>query len=64
MGVQVEKCCFCATLETGSVVIAVLGVIGGCFSIGATFATDPFSWSMLAGGVLVLVASGLLFYGI
>ena len=56
---MLSKCCCCVPLRTGSIILAILGLLGG---IG-TFATSKGFWGSYILGVVYLVAYGALLFG-
>ena len=56
---MLSKCCCCIPLRTGSLILAILGILGG---IGM-FAQSRGEWASIIQGVFYLLAYGSLLYG-
>ena len=61
---MLSKCCCCVPLRTGSLVIAILGILGGlgllAFSKGLT---GLIRWPNIVEGIFVLLAYSFLLFG-
>ena len=56
---MLSKCCCCIPLRTGSIILAILGILGG---IGS-FATSRGQWPYIITGIFYLLSYGPLLYG-
>ena len=56
---MLSKCCCCVPLRTGSLILAILGVLGGILS----FATSRGDWSSIIQGIFYLLSYGFLLFG-
>ena len=56
---MLSKCCCCVPLRTGSLIMAILGILGG---IGF-FALSGGEWAYIIQGIFYLLAYGPLLYG-
>ena len=56
---MLSKCCCCIPLRTGSIILAILGILGG---IGS-FAQSRGQWTNIIQGIFLLLAYGSLLYG-
>ena len=56
---MLSKCCCCVPLRTGSLVLAILGILSG---IGY-FAMSKGSWGSIIQGIFYLLAYGFLLFG-
>ena len=56
---MLSKCCCCVPLRTGSLILGILGVLGGILS----FATSRGDWSSIIQGIFYLLSYGFLLFG-
>ena len=56
---MLTKCCCCVPLRTGSIVLSVLGLIGGVGMMLRDFS----DWSNVVSGILTILAYATLMYG-
>ena len=56
---MLSKCCCCVPLRTGSLILAILGILGGIFS----FAGSRGEWSSIIQGIFYLLSYGFLLFG-
>jgi len=56
---MLSKCCCCIPLRTGSLILAILGILGG---IGM-FAQSRGQWASIVQGIFYLLAYGSLLFG-
>ena len=54
---MLSKCCCCVPLRTGSIILAVLGILGGFANIGGL------TWYGILDGIFYLVGYGALLFG-
>ena len=57
------KCCCCVDLRVGSIVIAIIGFVGGFGNLGVSLKQDGAEWSSICFAISQSVASGCLLYG-
>ena len=55
---MLSKCCCCIPLRVGSIILAVLGIIGGLLNIGYYS-----NWGYVVFGIFYFIANGCLLYG-
>ena len=56
---MLSKCCCCIPLRTGSLILAVLGILGGF----AKFASSAGQWNNIIEGVFFILSYGSLLFG-
>ena len=56
---MLSKCCCCVPLRTGSIILAILGILGGIFA----FAISRGQWSSIVEGIFYLLSYGFLLFG-
>ena len=59
---MLSKCCCCVSLRTGSIIIGVLGLLGGIACL-ANAVYSGFNWIGLIQGIVYILSYGCLLYG-
>ena len=60
---MLSKCCCCIPLRTGSIVLAILGLLGGGAIFAQFFAQSGGFWVYIVEGIFYLFAYGALLFG-
>ena len=60
---KLSKCCCCVPLRTGSLVIAILGILGGLGLLAFSKGQTSIRWPNIVEGIFVLLPYSFLLFG-